>query len=278
MEGAPAADAGAAPSLIVRPTPATPTSEPTPAVSPVGATKSAIAVAGDNRNVRLFVPDLEPDAQAPLFIVLHGWNESPSTMETRLNAGVLAAREKVIVALPPGRDANWDASFRGDDVKESKDIVFLAGMVDHLVDRYRVDPQRVYVGGFSIGAVLADRVGCQMAEQVMALVIVSGAQWHTECHPAHPVSVLVVHGTSDPTFPVQDATHLAMRWRTVNNCVGDPEETLIDETASALISADCAGGSQVELVIIEGLGHDWSYEEPDVTQLAWQFVSSVGIK
>jgi poly(3-hydroxybutyrate) depolymerase len=184
---------------------------------------------------------------------------------------------------------NWDAAFVTGDYAggghEIRTAALAPGRESSIATERRAMrsqprdyPQRVYVGGFSIGAVLADRVGCQMAEQVRALVIVSGAQWHTECHPAHPVSVLVVHGTSDPTFPVQDATHLAMRWRTVNNCVGDPEETLIDETASALISADCAGGSQVELVIIEGLGHDWSYEEPDVTQLAWQFVSSVGIK
>jgi poly(3-hydroxybutyrate) depolymerase len=119
----------------------TPSPEPTPSVSPVPATDVPISVGGDKRNVRLFVPDLDAGTEAPLLVLLHGFGEAPTTMEMRVDAGVLAAREQVIVALPPGREGTWDALvLPGDDVTESPDVEFLAGMLDQLVDRYAVDP------------------------------------------------------------------------------------------------------------------------------------------
>jgi polyhydroxybutyrate depolymerase len=254
---------------------ATSTSEPTPEVSPVEATEIPISVAGDERTVRLFVPDLDPDSRAPLWVLLHGWREAPSTMEVRVEAGMLAAREKVIVALPPGRDANWHAGAQpGEEGADSRDVVFLAGMLDRLVEQFPVDPQRIYVGGFSIGAVMTDRLGCQLADRVSAIAVVSGGPWSTECDPERPVSVLVMHGSADSTFRIDVANGLAERWRTVNHCPGEPDRTTIGEKAIALTSGDCADDTKVEFVTVQGQGHVW-FDAPDATQLAWQFLNSV---
>jgi polyhydroxybutyrate depolymerase len=253
----------------------TPTFEPTPAVSPVEATEIPLSVAGEDRTEPLFVPDLDPDSRAPLWVLLHGWREAPATMEARVEAGLLAAREGVIVALPPGRDANWHAGAQpGEEVAESPDIVFLAGMLDRLVEQYPIDPQRIYVGGFSIGAVMTDRIGCQLADRVSAIVVVSGGPWSTECDPVRPVSVLIMHGSADTTFRIEVANSLAVRWRTVNHCLGEPARMAIGDKAIALTSGDCADDSRVEFVTIEGQGHVW-FDAPDATQVAWQFLSSL---
>jgi polyhydroxybutyrate depolymerase len=125
-----------------------------------------------------------------------------------------------------------------------------------------------------MGAVLTDRIGCQLATRVSAIVIVAGSEWHSDCDPARPVSVLILHGTSDSTFPVEDARNLAARWRQVDECRGKPKQATIDDLATVLTSTDCARASHVELVTIEGQEHLW-FLEPSATQLLWRFLSSV---
>jgi polyhydroxybutyrate depolymerase len=254
----------------------TPTSEPTIAIAPVEATEIEFSLAEDTRTVRLFVPELEPGDNAALLVLLHGWREFPSTMEMRVQPGVLAARDKVMVAIPPGRDGNWDAVFQPAEAGEaSPDVAYVSGLIDRLVDQYAADPDRVYVGGFSMGAVLTDRIGCQVADRVRAIVVVGGSPWHSECDPARPVSALIIHGVSDQTMPVEEAATLAERWRAVDHCSGEPAQTAVGANALALTSPDCADGSRVEFVTVEGQGHVW-FRTPDATQLALDFLRSIG--
>jgi polyhydroxybutyrate depolymerase len=234
-----------------------------------------ISIDGDERRIRVFLPELPAGEVAPLFILLHGNNDSTSVIADDADADRLAAREGVIVALPPAREGYWDARIYPDEqITPSPDVAYVSGLITILPDQLPVDRERVYVGGFSMGAVLADRLACESADLIRAAVVTSGAPWSDECAPSRPVSVLIMHGTADSIFSVEDARALAGRWRAIDGCEGDPEQKAVDETATAYRSRSCAGGTQVEFVEIDGQPHRW-FSEPSATALAWQFITGL---
>jgi polyhydroxybutyrate depolymerase len=78
------------------------------------------------------------------------------------------------------------------------DARWLTALLDHLLATEPIDPDRVFVAGFSIGAVMTDKVACQLADRVAAAVVVAGAPWvGADCAPKQPVSMLIIH---EPTI------------------------------------------------------------------------------
>jgi polyhydroxybutyrate depolymerase len=70
--------------------------------------------------------------------------------------------------------------------------------------RYPIDPKRIYVNGFSNGAMFSQYVGCTLANQIAAIAPVSGympTEDAAGCHPARPIPVLEIAGTADPVMP-----------------------------------------------------------------------------
>jgi polyhydroxybutyrate depolymerase len=279
----------AATSLVGCSTPGSPSA---PAATPASASPASIATpsptaafevehreletafAGDERIVQLFLPKLPAGAKAPLVIVLHALGSTPSgeVQETRFD--LVAERNGAIVAFPPSAGRGWDALVCcGDPVEPNEDTRYLDALIDHLSAEFPVDAKRVFVTGFSIGAVMTDRLGCQFADRVAAIAIDAGTPWSDTCNPAKPVSVLVMHGTGDNTFKYATAQELADRWRRVDRCPGSPATRQITPRASAVSSTGCAEGTAVEFVTIEGAPHQW-FGDPDATELAWQFFAA----
>ena len=103
-------------------------------------------------------------------------------------------------ALDRAGARSWNATDaccdRGGD--PSEDVAFLTEVVTRVRASSRVDPSRIYVAGFSNGGFMAHRLACD-APFIAAAVSASGSQWSdpSMCKPAHPVSVLEVHGQRD---------------------------------------------------------------------------------
>jgi polyhydroxybutyrate depolymerase len=205
--------------------------------------------------------------QAPLIVLLHPNGGSPFSIEKLSQIGVLAARENVIVALPPAaaRGRFWDAMN-----PESPDEAYVVGLIDHLLTTLPIDPRRVFVAGFSMGAVLSERIACRFADRVAAVAIDAGSPWSVECAPTQPVSILIMHGTEDTTFPIEDATAMAEQWRSLDGCQGEPITTQLSPIAESALAAACDGGAAVQYVRYTGAIHQW-FTNPDATELLWTF-------
>jgi polyhydroxybutyrate depolymerase len=260
---------------------ATATASPA-APSPTGASapkrQESIAIGGDERVVDLYMPDIASGDTAPLLVLLHANGESPFVMEQESRIGELAARERIIVALPPARDHRWVVMVSpGDPITQSADADYVAGLIERLVDDLPVDGQRVFVAGFSMGAVLTERMACQHADLVAAVALNAGAPWSDECSPSRPVPILVMHGTADTTFRIALAGEVVTRWRELDGCNGAPATTQLSDVATSELSEDCAGGSAVQLVRYAGSGHRW-LANPDATDVLWSFFSRVGAR
>jgi polyhydroxybutyrate depolymerase len=222
---------------------------------------------GDARVLELYVPKLPPDTTAPLIVMLHALNSSPFAAIMLTHFDLVAARYGAIVVAPPSAGRGWVTDLRPEP---DADIRYLSALLDDLRATLPVDPKQVFVAGFSIGAVMTDRVGCEFADRVAAIAIDSGSPWSDTCQPAKPVSALIMHGTADSTFDYADAQALAARWRLVDACPGDPVTSQLGSSATAETSDGCEAGTAVEFVTIPGGIHAW-FTHPDATELAWQF-------
>lgn len=264
------------------PTPAESTARPSPSSkappTPAGASapkhQESIAVGDDERVVDLFVPPTPSGAKAPLLLLLHASGESPFLMADESHAGELAAREGVIVVLPPALGRRWDGMVSsGDPITESADAIYILGLIDRVAAELPVDTQRVFVAGFSIGAVMSERMACQFADRVTAVALNAGAPWSDECSPVRPVPILVMHGSADSTFRIALAGQVMDRWRAADRCTGDPVVTRLSDIATSELNQDCADGVQVQFVRYEGAGHRW-FTNPDATDVMWSFFAA----
>jgi len=251
-----------------------PKPSPTPAAASAPKRQESIAVGDDERVVDLFVPAMPAGTDAPLLVLLHASGESPFVMASESHAGELAARAGVIVALPPAPGRRWDATVSsGDPITPSGDATYILGLIDRLAVDLPVDAGRVFVAGFSVGAVMSERMACQFADRVTAVALNAGAPWSDECAPSRPVPILVMHGTEDSTFRIGLAGQVVARWRAADRCTGEPVVTRLSDIATSERNDDCADGAAVQFVRYQGAGHRW-FADPDATEVMWSFFAA----
>lgn len=242
------------------------------------AEQHAIHVGGIERSY-LLLDAHDGNGPAPLVIALHGGGGSSETMIPRW-AGA-AHKEGLVIAAPKGigrgdRMGTWNASGCCGEAMQTKvdDVAFIAAVIDDVSKRTSIDPQRIYVTGFSNGGMLTHRIAIAMGDRLAAVAVVSGALFGDEPAPRAPVSVLIIHGEQDPVvgfgggmsgtefvakseskpfLPVRSAVDF---WRRADGCQASPQT----ESAPGLtkeVSADCQKGTQVVFYDLPKGKHTW---------------------
>ncbi|KGI69765.1 esterase [Mycolicibacterium rufum] len=239
------------------------------AVGPASAAPAAgqglLSIGGMQRTYLVHVP---PGPVNGLVINLHGAGLTGRDQQLTTNYDAAADRYGFVVAYPDGIDLSW-ADGRGASVPDRQgvdDVGFLSTLITELTRQYAVNPGRVFVTGMSAGAFMAQRLACDRADLVAAVVPVAGTLGAAvPCAPSRPVSVLEVHGDADPVVPfgggpmvgrggpsvIVSAPAMADRWRAVNGC---PPPAV---TPGRTVSTGCADGTVVDFVTISGGGHVW---------------------
>ena len=204
-----------------------------------------------------------------LYLHPAGGTPSSSVLETRFDH--LAGAKQFVVAFPPSAGPYWDVAVTEGTTDSDVDERYLAALIDRLIDDLPIDPDRVYVTGFSMGAVMADRVACRLTDRVKAAVIVSGTSWvGGPCKPSRPISVAIVHGSGDSTFPYEAAEKQADQWRARDGCATPGAAEPLGDSATISRATGCRDGTSVEFVTVKGGGHSW-FGQPDATTFAWEF-------
>ncbi len=245
------------------------------------AVERTLVVAGRERSYELDVPaGAAPAAGWPVVLVFHGGGGTAAGARTQTRMSALGAREGFVAVYPQGSGGvagklkTWNAgTCCGWAMKHNVDeTAFVAALLDDLPRVVAVDARRVYATGISNGGMMAYQVACTLAGRIAAIAPVAGEMTMSasECRPARPVSVLVIHGTADRNLPfdggpgaraveVHEVRSVAAAlefWRRNDRCAEPPR---VEQSGSVTRTrqSGCSEGSEVELVAIEGGGHSW---------------------
>jgi poly(3-hydroxybutyrate) depolymerase len=216
----------------------------------------------------------------------------PSTKRWNWNAyfmdGAFPAAESGTCTEPPATGCPDDAGF-------------LRNLIGTLTAQYNVNPNQIYVTGFSSGAQMAERVGVEISDLVAAIAPVSGQLEGQLSSPppvlvagnaVAPISVQAWQGTADNvlwpcgyrattyngvTFTLDTVDDTFNYWVTQNGCTTLATNNTLcsgstaNPAVSGNLAAGCTSNTEVQFVWEEGVSHLWKTGN---IPAIWNFLST----
>ena len=109
-----------------------------------------------------------PERKVPLMLFFHGGSDNPAEAAEMSKFHELGEQEGFITVYPWGTDrTQWNSSL--EDPEAADDVGFAMALIDYMIARYPVDPQRVYLSGFSNGAAHAQVVALLHPDRIAAI-------------------------------------------------------------------------------------------------------------
>lgn len=233
-----------------------------------------------SRAYKLYVPSGAAAHPLPLLVMLHGCTQDPDDFARGTQMNALAQQEGFLVLYPAqARKANtsgcWNWFKHTHQRRGHGEPALIAGMVEELATRHRVDRQRVFVAGLSAGGAMAAIVGRAYPELFAAVGVHSGlpvgaardlpsamaAMQSGACSPATPAGgppTIVFHGDQDATV------HPANGAGVVQACAGgaarrsESGRSAGGRDYTRHLHVDAQGMVRAEHWVLHGAGHAWS--------------------
>ena len=203
--------------------------------------KETLESKGRQRTYYLLAP---PSAKppAPLVVLLHGSGQNGLLMLESWKA--LAEAEGLVLAAPDSADPRgWGIPQDGPD--------FIRDLVEALRRRHAVDPRRVYLFGYSAGAVFALSLALMESEYFAASAVYAG-DWR---------------GPNDSAV-----MRYARRKTPLAIYVGDRDQFFPPDTVRATEAALRGQGFDVRVTVLKDRTHRYSDVAEEVNRGAWEFL------
>jgi polyhydroxybutyrate depolymerase len=215
----------------------------------------------------------------PVLVMLHGFHEAATDIPRVTGMLAQADRYGFTVVAPEGVYLSWNAGTCCGVAAHARvdDVGFLAALVDALVGTGVADPGRVYLAGFSNGAMMTYAFACAHSELLAGAAVVEGTL-AGPCPPHQPLDFLVIHQTADPIVPFDGnrrpptvlnptgpfpsvAVGLG-RWLAADGCPQQalPAPPALHRVARAVLS--CPGPTITGLEVLGGGTHAWPHAQP----------------
>lgn len=168
-----------------------------------------LTVDGLERRAILALPKAAPAKKGqsgpklPLIIFLHGAGGSASQAMRQTALAERAPAAGFLAAFPEGLGPDggqtWNAWMCCGYARDQRvdDLSFLSALIGRLKADFGADPRRIYLAGFSNGAMLASRFALERPGVAAALVSVAGYLPCDAEAPTAPLPVLIIHGDRD---------------------------------------------------------------------------------
>ena len=237
---------------------------------------------GKERTMLVYAPKGLPKKDAPLVISLHGFRQDAFFQRGQSHWNTCADENKFVVVYPNAIDTWWD-------VGGMRDVKFVEAVIEGMSKRYKIDRKRIYVTGFSLGAMMTYQCMEHLSTKVAAFGPVSGVRFDNRPPKSEkPVSFLHVHGTGDNVFWWKgDLKHHAGGYPSIPEYVGKwakhqgldlktekPHYPRSDSHASLTTWKKRGSKVEIGLLALEGKGH-WHSEDPahstSTTHELWNF-------
>ena len=176
------------------------------------------------------------------------------------------------------------------------DVDFIDTIIKLVSQKYNLNQDRIYSTGMSNGGFMSYHLACNLSSKIAAIASVTGSmskETYEDCNPAHPTSILQIHGTIDATVPIDGNSALGMRsindvmdyWSLFNACDVDPTSIITDYFDIEIAVqhdtySNCLNDVHVELYKIEGMGHRWPNKGRygiSATEIIWEFINTYDI-
>ena len=224
-----------------------------------------VTVNGTNRTYNVYAP-ADLGENRPLLIFCHGYNQDANWMQNtefkndKVSMEAVCDTAKFVVVFPNGIDRAWDTS--GD-----RDINFVKAIIEKMVTQYKIDRNRVYLGGFSMGGMFTYHAMNKIPDLIAAFAPVSGYPMGGASANANvrPIPILHIHGTDDGTCNFSGAKPALNVWVNHNGCPATAKVTSNYHNFNAKLHVWGPGNDGVEVRLLElaGKGH-WICKETQV--------------
>ena len=228
----------------------------------------------DGRSYHVKFPDdWDGESKLPVLIHFHGWQRTGALPVQHQRISGATRRRGVLLIAPNGNHKTWDFW-----TPETDDVAFAQEVIEDVTKNYPIDPEQIFLSGYSYGSIMAWRVACDRGTQlnIRALLAISGTLDQNENCAQFPQEARHVHGLKDnvldfPFGPDGDTTYPVMLWRDMLKCdVSKPTES--EWNAVDFLSfnrtewAECANGTKVTLDVHPGghfIPHGWIAHQLD---------------
>jgi len=237
---------------------------------------SSIIHGGLQRDYTLYIPaSYSAGTEVPLVFNFHGYTSNAFQQMLYGDFRTIADTEGFIIVHPEGTLDNsgishWNVGWGGSTVD---DIGFTEALMDSVSAIYSIDNSRIYSTGMSNGGFMSYQLACELSDRIAAIASVTGSMnigWFNSCNPNHPMPVMEIHGTLDPTVSynassfTESIPDIMNYWANFNNCNSTSITTNVPDintadgcTAEHQIWEDGSNGSIVEHYKIINGGHTW---------------------
>jgi len=225
------------------------------------------------REFRTFIPSgYLPNGKTPLVFSLHGYPMTAYDQQLMTGLSHQASRSGFIVVYPQGlgKPTQWNLN----PGMDNGDVIFIRDLIALFKQNCAIDSKRVYVTGFSMGGGMANRLACELSDQIAAIAPVSGAYAYPAiCSPKRAMPVLAFHGYDDHVVPYDGVSNLdllnqspdvwppiqdwAANWGVMNGCAPHPETLSNQDGVQIEAWQGCRDRVEVLLYTIDGGGHTY---------------------
>jgi len=261
--------------------------------TPVCEDNFTVTSGGEERDLVLQVPQgYDGKIALPLILILHGFGgDSGSHCSTGNGFYCPAEAQGYAVAYlngtlcdpsfgdegcpadHPGR--GWNSGLTPSLGITVDDVQFVRDVIAQVGATVRIDPRRVYVVGFSNGAIMAHRLAAELSDVLAAVALSAGTigrslgdglPFVTIPDAVGSIPILMMHGTEDTAMgvdgnsgylcPCKSLDDALAYWLEQNPCRG-PSSSVTDGTVTTTTFAGCFANNDVVLKTIDGWPHKW---------------------
>lgn len=175
----------------------------------------------------------------PLVLAFHGQPGTAAEMVALSKLNPVADAAGFLVVYPDG----------------IRDVTTVMALLDRLMAKWAIDPQRVHATGFSRGAAFTYELAEKHPQRFGSVAPVSGSGG--EVKPlAAPVALLTFQGELDrlrSAFTITNST-----WSKAAGCAGEQVRTITMENGPTHIyTSQCRGGTEHVVYSLTKMSHEW---------------------
>lgn len=231
---------------------------------------------------------LQPPSERPLIVWLHGCTQTSQEFieQTQLMSKLAQAKLDALVYAPQQSRSNnplacWNWFLKKNQKRDSGILQEITQEVQKLIAQKQVSPEKIYIGGFSAGAVLAAHFAFCYPDIFRGALIHSGSAYKVLARKMHPMDslglkaiecsekvdnrrlqdILIIHGTEDKITSLKNAQKVYEQSHMFFDFQDDFRfnQSLRQTFTSAHLNIwESSSREQITYYTIHGMGHAWS--------------------